>query len=920
MYDAIWNALPGCLSSERMKEDINELFQDSRWSSFDRILALARKIVSRMETIGMEDVRLIDFPADGETAHGGWVLPKAYDVHEARLSCVIDGGNEILLADYAQAPTSLMMYSQPTPAEGVTGDLIIADAIEDITEENCRGKMVLTARLGIPWTQAAVRSEAIGVVSDFRGVRRFIKDGPYLDETNEWHNYSIPPWNAPDKGFGFAITPNQGRELREGILEGKKVQAHAVVRAEHYVGNLPVISGLLPGESKEEIALTGHYDEFGADDNCSQVAVALEAIRAIKAMVSSGQLPRLRRSLRLLFPMEVRGFNALIQNDEETRHLRAGLNIDTVGTDQNATTSICTLTENFISLPSFVDDFAAELLERVRTTNPLFRWNLTAADTIDNIFGEPLVGAPTPSIYHYSGTHHLAMDTPGRISGQMLLDMAQVSATYAAFLANAGLDEAVWLADLTAERGIQRLRSVAAKALRGEKGQSRQETWKSQLNGLYDRYREKTASVAWLVPGEQFFASTSQVESNTGKLLGESRLLPRELLDERVSCFQDRLRDATEAVRDAVSQQDYFSAGDTRPPLPESTTVPVKTFKGFLSFETASGEEKRFIEEELGIGIGWGISMSVVQAIMLANGKRTVSEIAETVRRNGVGSPDVSRLEKTFEFLATKNMVRLRPFITVAQIRSALEEAGIEAGDTVLGHFSLSQFGYIEGGADRVIDTIEELLGPQGTLMMPTFTFSCLGARPYDRKRSPSRVGSVTNRFWQRPGVLRNRHPTHSFASSGRLAGYLFGHDDPEESPLSKDGPIGRLHHSEGKILMFCGIGPNTCMHAGDYWQGIPLPEFVCHLIEGGTRKEISVKGSPWHARFDKAYEKMYERGQVTDVHLGESVIHTMNCRDAVSAQAEVARDDPSHLISPGCECPYCHGLKAHCDELAGRS
>ena len=86
MYDAIWNALPGCLSSERMKEDINELFQDSRWSSFDRILALARKIVSRMETIGMEDVRLIDFPADGETAHGGWVLPKAYDVQEGRLS------------------------------------------------------------------------------------------------------------------------------------------------------------------------------------------------------------------------------------------------------------------------------------------------------------------------------------------------------------------------------------------------------------------------------------------------------------------------------------------------------------------------------------------------------------------------------------------------------------------------------------------------------------------------------------------------------------------------------------------------------------------------------------------------------------------------------------------------------------------
>ena len=908
MYSSIWNALDKYISVDRMREEVEEFFQLSRWSSFDKINALAELIVEKMEAASLDDARLIDFPADGKTAYGGWVLPKAYNVEEARLIETTSGDQADVLADYHQNPTSLMMYSQSTPEQGVTAELVIVDRPEDMTADRVFGRIVLTSGRGIQFSQGAIKAGAHGIVSDFRGMKRFVKDGPYLDKTNEWHNYSIPPWDEPKKGFGFAITPNQGRRLRNKIEAGDRVTVRALVKSRHYDGNLPVVSGLLQGWTAEEIAITGHYDEFGADDNCSQVAVALEAVRAIRSAIEAGDLPPPTRSIRILLPMEVRGFNALIQNDDEIRNLRAGLNIDTVGTDQNLTTTQCTLTENFLALPSFVDDFAAELLGRVQ--NPLFRWECAQADSIDNIFGEPLVGAPTPSIYHFSGTHHLALDTPDRISDQMLLDMARVTSTYAAFLASAGLDESFWLSELTADCGVRKIWEVASSALQGESSDGLIRS----VNALRDRYTQKIKSTSWLVPYSDVFSSRESLEKDDSKLFGEQRLLPHEFhalrLDELHLRIDEAARDAELLSRRRITT--YHGALEATPRDEKSRIVPVKAFRGFLSFETFSPQDQDYITEKLNIGIDWGVSMWLNQALMLANGKRTVSDIVATLRSQAGWELDVQHVEKIFKFLKKKKLVRVRNFVESAAVQSALDESGLQEGDVVIGHFSLSQFGYIEGGAENLIDILLDLLGPTGTLMMPTFTFSTVGYLPYDRERSPSRVGAVTDAFWRRPDVIRSAHPTHSFAATGKLANQLLGGHQPTDSPISKDGPIGRLAETGGKVLMFCDVGPNTSMHAGDYWSGIPLAEFICHYIENGERKEVTVPGSPWHAIFDKAYEKLYAEGKVKDVVLGESQIHLMTCQGAINAQAEVATNEPETLICPGCECPYCERLKEY--------
>jgi len=917
VYLPIWDAVREHLSAERMKADIAEFFEYSRWSSFDKLNGLARRIADKMEAEGMSDVRLIEFPADGRTAYGGWVMPQAYDVQAARLQ-VLNGQCRGVLADYRLNPTSLMLYSMPTPPEGVTAELVIADTLDAITSERVGGKMVLTRALGVEISQAAMRAGAHGLVSDCRNGSVFFKNCREVDTTNEWHNYTIPPWADSGKGFGFSISPERGRPLRADLETGGRVRVNAVVKSRHYDGVLPVISGCLKGEQPDEIVLTGHYDEYGADDNCSQIAVALEVCRAIKALAAAGKIPPLSRTIRILQPMEVRGFNALIQNGDEIRNIRAGLNIDTVGTDQNAATSSCTLSGSLA--PSYADEFAAELLYRTSEINPLFRWRRTPPEMIDNIFGEPLIGAPIPQIWHFSATHHLETDKPATISGRMLTDMARVAATYTAFLANAALQEAIWLAELSAESGVRRASEIVRNSLIRSGNGKLSSGVQNQLASALMQYEKRPAGACQLVPAVSISPIVDESDTQRQHLVGESHLVPYAYFQARAGSLQLQVRQAFEDAEARMGSyvREILPTEITadQPQVYASQCVPLKLFKGFLGFEDLNRKDLAFVRDVLEIPAGWGAPMWLQRALMYANGKRTAGDIALLLEQHAVATVDVRRLERIFKFLAKQGAVRLRPYLTQAEIMAALQLAGVGRGDLLLGHFALSWFGYIEGGAESLIQTILELLGTDGTLVMPTFTFSWLGNMPYNPRNTPSVVGAVTNEFRKRAGVLRSAHPTHSFAAIGKHAQAITADHDHTRSPLSEDGPLGRIEALNGKILMFAKPESNTSMHLGEYRAGLPLLDFICPILQDGKRVEVVVPDCPWHVRFGPAYEKLYTGALIQEVPLGEQSIRVMRCADAIAAQAEVMLDTPVLLLQPGCDCAYCSRLKQHCTSI----
>src|SRR5687768_12720625 len=90
------------------------------------------------------------------------------------------------------------------------------------------------------------------------------------------------------------------------------------------------------------------------------------------------------------------------------------------------------------------------------------------------------------------------------------------------------------------------------------------------------------------------------------------------------------------------------------------------------------------------------------------------------------------------------------PPITSAEIARALRALGLERGDCVLVHSSLSRIGRVAGGAEAVVDALLEVVGTEGTLAVPTFPFTgsmleyLRSDPPFDAETTPSRMGAIS--------------------------------------------------------------------------------------------------------------------------------------------------------------------------------
>lgn len=63
-----------------------------------------------------------------------------------------------------------------------------------------------------------------------------------------------------------------------------------------------------------------------------------------------------------------------------------------------------------------------------------------------------------------------------------------------------------------------------------------------------------------------------------------------------------------------------------------------------------------------------------------------------------------------------------RPVCTKQSLISDFKKLGIVEGETLLLHSSLSRLGWVNGGAETVISALLEVLGDEGTLVVPTYT------------------------------------------------------------------------------------------------------------------------------------------------------------------------------------------------------
>jgi len=456
---------------ERAMRTMRDVWSTDRWFTFPKFQETAAYLRRRLARAGLDDVRLLDAPADGKRQFGFWTMPLAWDVTEARLELIEP--EPLVLADYRAVPASLGMWSGPTPPGGITAEVV---PLRQDDWASAKGKLVLTEQnpANVKWLLA--KHGALGAINAFSG-------NPALEDGRQWIN----SWG--DKGWGFtagdtplvsfSITPRQAKRLRAWLDQGRPVRVRATVASRYYTGRYPYVTAVVPGApGREEVLVLGHTAEQGAHDNATGVAAMVEAVTVLRSLIDSGRLPRPARSIRILAMPELYGsMHYIVTNPERIRRTVAAIAVDTPAASYDLAGTEYTFHLNPHVARSYVDALilrvASAHLSTLSPPRP-WHWREHRAGT-DSFLGDPTIGVPT--VWPYSGTgvntHHNSEDKPETVDPRSLRDLAVITATYLYFIAAAGEPEVRWLAEITLDRAledVQRAKTPAEVEYQTERG------------------------------------------------------------------------------------------------------------------------------------------------------------------------------------------------------------------------------------------------------------------------------------------------------------------------------------------------------------------------------------------------------------------------------------------------------------------
>ncbi len=492
---------------------MRHVYSTDRWFNFPKFQQTADYLKQAMTEAGLQNVEILGAPADGVTQFGFWTEPLAWEVKQARLELMAgDVPAEFrVLADYEKIPTSLGMWSGPTPPEGVTAEIVEWNENGDM-----RGKLVLTKQNPANLKWELVKKGVLGAINTFT-------EDPELKDGRQWINaWGDNGW-AFTKGstplLCFSITPRQAEFVRQRLAAGRSVRAHALVETRYYPGVYPYVTGVIPGaEPDEEVLTLGHSSEQGAQDNATGVAAQLESLATINRLVAAGKLARPKRTIRILLMGEMYGSMAYVATHTERMHRTvAAMAVDTPAAPYDLAGTEYTFYMNPHVAKSYVDAFVLHVAELYfPTVGRPWHWHEYMVGT-DTYLAEPTVGVPT--VWPYSGTgivtHHNSEDTPDKVDVRSLRDLAIVNATYLYTLASAGELDVLWLAELAANRGQEQILSAAApfidRALRAPNGEELSRVRAQGIEKIkysVDREEQSVLSVMRLVGMVGFNGST----------------------------------------------------------------------------------------------------------------------------------------------------------------------------------------------------------------------------------------------------------------------------------------------------------------------------------------------------------------------------------------------------------------------------
>ena len=331
-------------------------------------------------------------------------------------------------------------------------------------------------------------------------------------------------------------------------------------------------------------------------------------------------------------------------------------------------------------------------------------------------------------------------------------------------------------------------------------------------------------------------------------------------------------------------------------------------------------------------GVLYGPMSSILSGI---DGKKDLAGIileTEADRQVTLSDGQIKKYIDALNYLADWGYLTAvrRTELTSAMLSAALRQAGVQEGDVLLVHSSLSQCGYFAGGAKGLIEGVMSAVGKEGAALFPSFTrpYIYLGSslnkgwnyRPYD-PNDPSQIwtGIVPRVLLEQfPEAKRSRHVTHSWAGLGAKAEACVAAHSPTDPPASKSSPLGKALELGGKVVYIgSGLAPSTFLHFLETMSDAAfLQPAVCRVKDpdGSLRTVFIDKHLPGHRDFyrgDAENCKFFVRAvkaglSIKEVPFGMSKLQVIDLKEFYEIGMRLCREDPRVLLCDDPNCQFC--------------
>ncbi len=675
MFKPVYEKVRKEISGEIAFNHVAEISTHHRIQASPGLRDAVNYAVDALKGYGLQ-AKVHAYPANGRDYSWSSLMFKEWSCDDAQLTLIQPEKEAQFLARYDAAKLSVIQRSTPTPKGGVEAEVVVLENGEedkDYKGKEVEGRMVLTDGDAQRVHEMAVeRRGALGIIYYGTWVREPDLPEGELDDALKYTSF----WWAGDEapGFGFVLTPRKGRWLKKLVEKSKEpVTVHAVVDSGLYEGSIENAVATIPGETKEEVVVIAHicHPQPSCNDNASGTAAAMEAARALQALISSGKLPKPRRTIRFTLVPEMAGSYAyLAEREKDIPGMVAALNLDMVGERQDVCGGPLIVERTPEAAPSYVNALMEAIYDEVKVeaknlggsaSYALFKHAVTpfSGGSDHYVYSDPTVGVPCPMVIQWPDKFwHTSYDTLDKVDPEMLRKVALMTATYAYSIANAGPWDAVWLANevATKEKGALIEKTQAEVTLAIGDAENLEKTLAATLKSLKEKtgYRvgrcvEAVKSVKRLAPGDPTVEKTVEALVSDIKATGKTQ---RQLARKAIKDYAETagISPLPRAPQRRLKKLEREAAG----------IIPRRLYRGPVSIRPwlrKMTQEERDAFRKLGKDHPEGRSLGTL-AMYWTDGERSLHEISRLVELEA-GKTDIEYLLGYIRFLVKMGLVGL---------------------------------------------------------------------------------------------------------------------------------------------------------------------------------------------------------------------------------------------------------------------